>query len=179
MAKSRPSRVFLLGMMGSGKTAVGQALARRLGWRYRDNDQQLQLAAGAAVDEVAESFGRELLHELEAEQAALAAGEAPPVVAGLAASVVEERQLWPTLRAAGWCVYLRARPETLVTRVGSGAGRPWLASDQAGFVERMLRQRGSLYVELADVVVDVDEREPPQIAAEVVELLRLETIQGQ
>ena len=40
-------------MMGSGKTAVGQALARRLGWRYRDNDQQLQIAVGAAVDEVA------------------------------------------------------------------------------------------------------------------------------
>jgi shikimate kinase len=173
---SRPARVFLLGMMGSGKTAVGQALARRLGWRYRDNDQQLQIAVGAAVDEVAESSGRGRLHELEVEQAALAAAEPPPVVAGLAASVVENKQLWATLRAAGWCVYLRARPDTLVGRVGTGAGRPWLASNQAGFVQRTLQRRGPLYTALADVMIDVDELGPSQIAADVVELLHLEAV---
>jgi shikimate kinase len=178
VATSRPSRVFLLGMMGSGKTAVGRALAHRLGWRYRDNDQQLQVTAGASVDAVAASFGRERLHMLEAEQAGLAAGEPPPVVAGLAASVVEDSQLWPTLRAAGWCVYLRARPETLVARVGTGEGRPWLAADQGGFVERTLRQRGSLYAELADVVINVDDRGPHQIAADIIELLHLEAVQG-
>ena len=165
-------------MMGSGKTAVGQALAHRLGWRYRDNDQQLQVSAGAAVDAVAATFGRDRLHKLESEQAALAAGEPPPVVAGLAASVVEEKRLWPTLRAAGWCIYLRARPETLVARVGTGKGRPWLAADRAGFVERALRQRDSLYAELADIVIDVDDRQPRQIAANIIELLDLEAGQG-
>ena len=178
MASSRPSRVFLLGMMGSGKTAVGQALAHRLGWRYRDNDEQLQVTAGASVDAVAASFGSDRLHELEVEQAALAAGEPPPVVAGLAASVVEEKQLWPTLRAAGWCVYLQARQETLVARVGTGEGRPWLAADPAGFVDRTLRRRGSLYSELADVVIDVDDRRPHQIAADIIELLDLEAVRG-
>jgi shikimate kinase len=100
--------VFLVGMMGSGKTAVGAALARRLGWRYRDNDEQLRIAVGAAVDAVAAEVGRERLHDIEVEQAVRAAGEAPPLVAGLAASVVEHEQLWPILRAAGWCAYLRA-----------------------------------------------------------------------
>jgi shikimate kinase len=165
--------VFLLGMMGSGKTAVGIALANRLGWRYRDNDQQLHVATGDTVDEVAVAHGRERLHELEAEQAALASREPPPLVAGLAASVVEHRELWPTLRSAGWCVYLQAALGTLVARVGSGEGRPWLAPDPPGFIERTLSQRGPLYTRLADLIVDVDDREPDQIAHSIVDQLML------
>jgi shikimate kinase len=160
-------------MMGSGKTAVGTALARRLGWRYRDNDQQLHGSAGAPVDEVAADVGRQRLHELEAEQAALAARESPPLVAGLAASVVERPELWPILRAAGWCVYLRATVATLVARVGTGEGRPWLAADQAGFIERTLRRRDPLYLSLADLGVDVDVLDPDQIAEHIVGRLQL------
>jgi shikimate kinase len=170
---SRPARVFLLGMMGSGKSAVGAALARRLGWRYRDNDQQLHIDAGAPVDAVAAAVGRGRLHELEAEQAALAAREPPPLVAGLAASVVERRELWPILRGAGWCVYLRATVATLVDRVGTGEGRPWLESDQAGFIEATLVLRDPLYLGLAHLVVDVDDLDPDQISDSIVNELHL------
>ena len=165
-------------MMGSGKTAVGTALARRLGWRYRDNDQQLHLATGDTVDEVAAAQGRERLHRLEAEQAALAARELPPLVAGLAASVVEDEQLWPTLRAAGWCVYLRAKPATLVERVGAGEGRPWLARDPAGFIERTLGRRGPLFARLADKIVDVDDAGSDRIAESIATELQLGVAQA-
>jgi shikimate kinase len=176
---SRPARVFLVGMMGCGKSAVGTALARRLGWRYRDNDHELlHVTAGDAVDAVAAELGRERLHELEAEQAALAAREPSPLVAGLAASVVERVELWPVLRAAGWCVYLRATVETLAARVGTGEGRPWLASDQVGFIKRTLAQRHPLYMALADLVVDVDTLDPDQIAESIIGRLKLEVAGG-
>jgi shikimate kinase len=175
---SRPARVFLVGMMGSGKTAVGTAIAGRLGWRYRDNDHELHVTTGDTVDAVAAEIGREGLHELEAEQAAVAAREPPPLVAGLAASVVERVELWPVLRAAGWCVYLRARVDTLASRVGTGEGRPWLASDQVGFIERTLAQRHPLYLALADLAVDVDALDPDQIAESIVGQLELEVAQG-
>jgi shikimate kinase len=168
---SRPARVFLVGMMGSGKTAVGIELARRLGWPYRDNDEQLRITAGAAVDAVAAAAGRQRLHELEAEQAVLAAREPPPLVAGLAASVVERAELGPILRAAGWCVYLRAAADTLAARVGTGEGRPWLASDRSGFIERTLGQRDPIYRALADAVVDVDDLDADQVADRVLEEL--------
>jgi shikimate kinase len=172
----RPARVFVLGLMGSGKTAVGTALARRLGWRYRDNDQQLHVAAGAPLDALAASVGRERLHELEAQQAALAASEPPPLVAGLAASVVERDEILPLLRAAGWCVYLRATVPTLAARVGTGEGRPWLESNQAEFIGRTLRRRGPLFLVLADVVVDVDNRDPDQIVDLIVGKLQPEMV---
>ncbi|MBD0292763.1 MAG: serine transporter [Jiangellaceae bacterium] len=170
---ARPQRVFLLGMMGAGKSVVGAALADRLGWLYLDNDRRLHDTVGLQVDQAGAALGRRRLHELEREQAVRAAGEPPPLVAGLAASVVEQAALAPTIRAAGWCVYLRARPETLVRRVGSGLGRPWLAPDPAAFVRRTLRRREPLYRALADLIVNVDDAAPDQIAADIAHHLGL------
>lgn len=168
---TRPTRVFLLGMMGSGKTTVGQALAAQLGWHYRDNDQMLHATTGEPVDELA-ALGPAALHELEAEQAVAATREPAPLVAGLASSVVEREDLWTSLRAAGWCVYLRATVETLVARVGSGEGRPWLDVDPVAFMTGTLHRRGPLYENVADLTVDVDDTGPARVAAHIADWLR-------
>jgi shikimate kinase len=168
-----PRRVFLIGMMGCGKTTVGVRLAERLGWPYWDNDRRLHASTGEHVDELA-GLGPEGLHALEAEQAVLAAREPAPLVAGLASSVVERTDLWPTLRAAGTHVYLRATVATLAARVGSGAGRPWLRPDPAGFIARTLQSRGHLYNRLADATVDVDDATPDRLAAQILECLPID-----
>jgi shikimate kinase len=59
----------------------------------------------------------------------------------------------------------------LAARVGAGEGRPWLASDRSGFIERTLEQRDPLYLALADVVVDVDNLDADQVADRVMEAL--------
>jgi shikimate kinase len=159
-----------MGMMGSGKTTVGKELAGQLGWPYWDNDRRLHASTGERTDELA-GLGPQRLHALEAEQAILATREPPPLVAGLASSVVERQGLWPTFRAAGWCVYLRASVATLVTRVGTGEGRPWLDDDPAGFLTRALQTRRLPYEELADLSVDVDDLLAVDVAARIVDWL--------
>ena len=63
--------------------------------------------------------------------------------------------------AAGWHMHL----DTLVARVGSGEGRPFLEGDPAGFIVSNLQARGPLYSRLADLTVDVDNVPPHEIAA--------------
>jgi shikimate kinase len=74
------------------------------------------------------------------------------------------------MRGAGTVVWLRARHETLAARVGDGSGRPLLSADGgpvAGAIARLDARRRSLYAEVSDGVVDVDDLEPDEVAGRV------------
>ncbi|HTX01973.1 MAG TPA: bifunctional shikimate kinase/3-dehydroquinate synthase, partial [Acidimicrobiales bacterium] len=72
---------------------------------------------------------------------------------------------------AGQVVWLRARPETLARRVGTGEGRPLLEHDPAGTLRRLDAQRRPCYEELATLTVDVDDGEPEALVEQVLERL--------
>lgn len=163
-------RVLLVGMMGSGKSTVGQALAGRTGWRYLDNDELVELATGHPTPEVL-SEGEETLRAAESAALAQALREATPLVASVAAGVVDSAGHRASLRAGGFVVWLRARIETLVAHVGSGEGRPWLQPDPETALRRLYDGRAERYAEVATVVVDVDQLDPDAIAARILTAL--------
>jgi len=166
--------VLLLGMMASGKSSVGRAIAGRTGWPYLDNDELLWRACGMSTPEVLRRGGETALRD--AESAALGKGLAaePPVVAGVAAGVVTRPEDRARLRVApATVVWLRARLETLLERVGSGEGRPWLQPDPESALRRLAEGRDPLYADVADVVVDVDELTPEQVAERILAALTL------
>lgn len=165
MGTSPPSaeRVILVGMMGAGKTSIGQRLANRLGWRYLDSDEQVERNTGRTVPEIFETDGEAAFRREEARALAEAtAGAEPSVVSAAGGSVLDagNREL---MRRAGPVVWLRAEPATLAARVGSGAGRPLLAPDPAAALPRLDAERRPLYAEVADVVVDVDDLTPDEV----------------
>lgn len=149
-------RVMLIGMMGAGKTTVGQAVAHRTGWAYFDNDAVLAEVTGHPLAEAAARLGWDGLHDAEVTCLRVILDRPGPLVAGAAASVVERVDGRALLREA-YVVYLRASVETLVRRVGSGAGRPWLDGDPAEFFRQQYAQRGAWFESVADLVVDVDD----------------------
>jgi len=63
--KKQPRAVFLLGFMGAGKTSVGQALARRLGWGFVDLDQQIERRAGRTIAEIFAGSGEDAFRRIE------------------------------------------------------------------------------------------------------------------
>lgn len=162
-------RVFLLGLMGAGKSTVGGALAGLLGWPYLDNDLLLRRRTGIDTVGLA-ALGRGALHLQESRQLHALLDVAPPYVAGIAASVAERPDDLAVLRAAGLAVYLRARPATLAGRIGPGEGRPWLDAEPRVVLGRMFRTRDAT-LRLADLVVDTDERDPADVAAGIAPLL--------
>ncbi|HEX7223502.1 MAG TPA: shikimate kinase [Candidatus Limnocylindrales bacterium] len=166
-----PRRVFLLGLMGSGKTTVGRELAARTGWPYLDNDDLVRRSTGREPAEIEATDGEDGLHAAEADAFELALRLEPPAIVGVAAGVIDEADKRPRLSASGHVVWLRARPETLLQRVGSGAGRRAEATDPE-WVSRRAEERAPLFEATATQIVDVDEMRPADIADRILDRLR-------
>ncbi len=163
-------------MMGSGKTTVGRATARRLGWEFCDSDQQVELRAGRTVAEIWREEGEPAFRRLEKEalEEALAGTAERPVVIAAAGGTVLDPANRALLRRHPPVVWLRARPETLVRRIEAGHGthRPLLDDDPAGALRTLDAEREPCYREVADAVIDVDRLPRHQVVDRVVALAR-------
>jgi len=166
-----PIRVVLLvGMMGAGKTSVGRATARLLGWPYLDNDDQIRRLAGVAPPEVASRLGVEELHRLERAALEAALEHPGPLVASAAGSVVDDVAWRQRHGPEVLVVWLRARPETLLARVGAGASRRAEARSATWTTSTLARREPALAA-LADLVIDVDDRSVDRCAAVLVSMI--------
>lgn len=164
--------ILLLGMMGAGKTSVGQEIARLTGWPYIDNDELVEAATGRLPPEILDAEGEGALRAAETEALHRALALQPPAVAGVAGGAVLDPANRDLLRAAPGVVWLRARPDTLIHRVGGGAGRAWLQPDPVAAIARLTAIREPFYAEVADTVVDVDDLNPEEAASAALQHLR-------
>jgi shikimate kinase len=163
----------LVGMMGAGKSTVAKLVASRAGWPAWDTDELVERATGISVAEVFASSGEAEFRRQESAAVAYL-GEIPgPYVVSVGGGAVLSRENREALGKLGTVVWLRARPDTLSARVGAGEGRPLLAGhgDREGRqaevearIAELVNERGELYREVADLVVDVDELSPEEVA---------------
>lgn len=159
-----PDRVLLIGMMGAGKTTVGRALGRLLGWPYLDNDELLERAVGKDTRRVQEEDGEGALRRAESAALDAALSRPGPLVAGVAGGVVMDPLNRRRLQTGGFVVWLRASIPTLVRRVAD-SHRPWLGDDPGAVLKRLYAGRGPLYESVASLVLDVDDT-PPDVLAD-------------
>jgi len=164
-------RVLLIGMMAAGKTTVGRAFEAATGWRYLDNDDLVLRATGRPTPEVLAAADEPTLRRVEAAALDEALAAPPPVVAGVAAGVIENRHLRRKMGERAFVVYLRAPVSVLAGRVGSGAGRPWMGDDPTSALVLLHEGREGLYTETADLVLDVEGVTPEDLAARIIEAL--------
>jgi shikimate kinase len=160
-------RLILVGMMGAGKTTVGQLLAQRLGWAYLDSDAQVVADTGRTVPELFDEFGEAGYRAQESRVLAVALSGTDPVVVSAAGGVVLSESNRGLLVRSGTVVWLRADPGVLASRVGDGAGRPLLEGDPAAALVELERVRRPLYESVAGVTVDVDQLTPAGVADRV------------
>lgn len=160
----RLARILLVGMMGAGKTTVGVATGRLLGWPYFDNDELLARAMGKSTREVLEQDGERALRRAESRALDVALTEGGPLVAGIAGGVVTDPLDRERLRNCdGLVVWLRASLGLLARRV-AGTNRPWLGDSPLVSLEQLYAGREALYASVADLVIDVDRRDPGDLA---------------
>ncbi|MDA8366516.1 MAG: shikimate kinase [Actinomycetota bacterium] len=149
--------LYLVGMMGAGKSTVGRVLADRTRAPFVDIDQRVVSVSGRSIPEL---FDQSEEHFRQLESSSLAevgSGSVPTVIAVGGGAVLsdENRSL---MKGTGIVVWLRAMPSTLRDRVDGGRGRPVLSrsGDLDQVVEALVRERAPYYADVADLVVDVD-----------------------
>lgn len=168
------TRVLLTGLMATGKTSVGLAIAAATGWPCVDNDALLERSAGATAAEILAEHGEERLRAAEADVLTLLVSMPPPLVAGVAAGTVLDERNRQRMRSAGHVVWLRTPPEVLARRVRRQGGRPFLDGDPLATLQAMSDARAALYEQTAHQIVDADRMTPAQAAREVLAALRRE-----
>ncbi len=149
--------------MGSGKTTVGRIAARRLGWPHLDSDAEVEAATGRRVPEIFAADGEPAFRAEETAALERALGVEPAVVSVAGGAVLDEHNR-RIIQAGGTVVWLRAEVDTLAERVGDGAGRPLLDGGPHRALAKLEAVRRGYYSELADAVVDVEDKTPEQVA---------------
>jgi shikimate kinase len=161
-------RIFLIGMMGAGKSTVGHELARRTGWQFLDNDALVRELTGREPAVIDAEDGENALHDAEIAAFRAAIGRAGPAIVAVAGTIVDRTEEHDRLAAAGHVVWLRGRPETLRARIGSGRGRRADALD-IDWIRDRVREREPAYRSVADQVIDIEDQKPPAIAIAILD----------
>jgi shikimate kinase len=162
------AHLVLIGMMASGKTTVGRAVAARLHRPFFDSDAMVEARTGRTVREIFETDGEAAYRPLETDALVEALASPTPAVIAAAGGVVlaEANRMaleGPNVRV----VWLRADPKLLAVRAVTADHRPLLGDDPEGNLRRLLEQRLPLYAEVADDVVDVDGQPVDRVVAAV------------
>lgn len=146
--------IYLVGLMGAGKTTVGRQLARRLGRQFLDSDHEIVARTGVAIPTIFEIEGEAGFRRREAQTIAeLTALNG--IVMATGGGVVIDPENRRHLRETGWVVYLNVPPAMLYERTRHDRSRPLLqVPDPLGRLEALHAERDPLYREVAHYVVE-------------------------
>jgi shikimate kinase len=163
----RPPRIVLVGFMGSGKSAVGRLLARRLGYHFEDMDRRIAERAGRSIAAIFQEDGEEAFREMERDEARALSRLGDRVVAagGGAFTRPETRAL---LQEGALTVWLRCDLDRILARVPADGSRP-LAGNR-DIMRALLAEREPFY-RMADVAVDASSGTPREVADRIVGLI--------
>jgi shikimate kinase len=158
--------IILAGFMGTGKTVVGYALAKRLGWSFIDADALIETRARKPITRIFAEDGEAAFREIETEAAREIAGLKRHVVATGGGMIVgeENRRI---LEGAGTTVLLEASEETIWKRVGHQKHRPLLAGDNPRkMIRDLLEARKEAYGKIG-IRIATDGKSVTEIVEEV------------
>lgn len=175
--------IVLIGFMGTGKSAVGRALARRLGARHLDTDAEIEREAGRTIPEIFAAEGEEAFRAREAallaSLAASADGDTPLILSTGGGTPLRPENA-ARLAEIGTVVWLQVAPEAILARVSRSLHeRPLLhahADDPLTRIQTLLAERGPRYASLAAHTLDTSHcRDSEEAAVRVLEMLDMKT----
>jgi shikimate kinase len=163
--------IVLIGYRGTGKSVVGAILARRLNMRYIGMDAAIVESAGMAIPQIVEKSGWPGFRDLESAQAKELAG-LDNLVIDTGGGIIERQENIEALQKSAMIFWLKARVDTIVSRIQGDTQRPPLTTGKS-FTEEVaevLGRRISRYESAAHHAIDTDDLTPEEIADRIMEL---------
>jgi len=153
-AESIPGNIYLVGLMGAGKTSVGRLLARRLHKAFVDSDHEIEARTGVKIPVIFEIEGEDGFRRRESSVVQDLARQTDIVLATGGGAVIDPQNR-AALHSTGTVIYLRAAPTELYFRTRHDRNRPLLrTSDPLAKLEELLRIRDPFYRDCAHLIVD-------------------------
>lgn len=164
--------IVLVGLMGSGKSAVARRLAECDSRRVLDTDRMVEESAGMSIRDIFSAAGEEHFRLLESEalREALSTTDRVVIATGGGAVMGEtNRSCLSSARESGaaWVVWLRTDPDVLARRVSHSTARPLLDADAPAVLRDLHAARSARYAELSDAIIDTSALSLREVASAV------------
>ena len=166
----KSSRIILTGFMGTGKTAVGRALAKKLSFTFFDTDLMVEETTGKTVTAIFEKEG-EAAFRIYEKQMVKKALEADKIVVSTGGGAIVDSENRKLMKERGCIVGLSAPSEAILQRIQNMDTRPLLnTQDRLKKIEALLSHRSPYYRE-ADIIVDTSTRSVDETVEEILKFL--------
>lgn len=163
--------IYFVGMMGSGKSTVSKIFAEKTNYPFIDLDILIQEKAKKSIQKIFEGDGEKLFRKLESETLEALSGEDAVIACG-GGIVLKESNLKQL--KSGTVVYLNASIPKLIHRLEKVNNRPLIKGKNIeDELLSILDERGRLYTEAANIIIDVNDKTPEQITNNLIEQLNL------
>lgn len=169
-----PKKIFLIGYMGSGKSTVGLVLANLTGFNINDIDKKIEAKTNLKIHKIFEKAGENYFRDLETK-ALKDINEEDYEIISCGGGIILRDQNIKLLKEKGKVVFLNGNIRTLLDRIKYDKNRPVLTAmfnnddvlDKYEAFELELNKRMEAYLKAADVIIDIEDKSPEEIAEEI------------
>ena len=163
--------IYLIGLMGAGKSTAGRLLAQTMGREFYDSDDEIVKRTGASIPTIFEIEGEAGFREREQRMIAELCAK-KSVILGTGGGAILREANREALKNTGWVVYLSTSPERLINRTRYDKNRPLLQTANPLYVLTQLYEvRHPIYQDLADIVITTGAGHVTHVVAHIIEQL--------
>jgi shikimate kinase len=168
--------IYLVGMMGSGKTVTGKALASLTAFQFIDLDRKIEREQSAAINSLFETRGEAFFRNLETA-ALLEVSKGSKQIISTGGGVVLREKNRQVMKSSGQVVFLETSLSWLIKRLKGSVDRPLLKTENwMEKAEILLKERTPLYRQTASAQVMTDEKTAAQVALEIAVILGINKV---
>ena len=163
--------IYLIGLMGAGKSTAGRLLAQTMGREFYDSDDEIVKRTGASIPTIFQIEGEAGFREREQRMIAELCAK-KSVILGTGGGAILREANREALKNTGWVVYLSTSPERLINRTRYDKNRPLLqTANPLSVLTQLYEVRHPIYQDLADIVITTGAGHVTHVVAHIIEQL--------